>query len=42
MPVVDQFEPLSNGYAGFYWGTDPTLSTYTLQCGSYGWYSCPQ
>jgi uncharacterized repeat protein (TIGR03803 family) len=27
------------GYAGFYWGTDPTLSTYTLSCTS--WTSCP-
>jgi len=29
----------ANGYAGFYWGTDPTLTQYTLSCGQ--WYSCP-
>jgi len=29
----------ATGYAGFYWGTDPTLSTYTLSCTT--WTSCP-
>jgi uncharacterized repeat protein (TIGR03803 family) len=28
-----------SGYAGFYWGTDPTLTSYTLSCSS--WSSCP-
>jgi uncharacterized repeat protein (TIGR03803 family) len=28
-----------SGYAGFYWGTDPTLTSYTLSCSS--WTSCP-
>ena len=27
-----------NGYAGFYWGTDPHLNTYNLSCTS--WYYC--
>jgi len=33
----------TNGYAGFYWGTDPTLTTYSLNCyGGYtDWYHCP-
>ena len=30
----------ANGYAGFYWGTDPQMNTYTLSC-TY-WYECAQ
>jgi len=29
----------ASGRAGYYWGTDPTLSTFNLSC---GWFVCPQ
>jgi hypothetical protein len=30
-----------SGYAGFYWGTDPTMTVYTLNCYNQNWGNCP-